>query len=170
LTRTPRPVPVANPPADFDMGAALERSRALKSFVDNYGGLAAALEPWATADDIGPLIRFIKSGEPLTAKMRRDIAGLIEILHQDTRPQGRPAGKQLLYRNPNYWAAYIARGLIAGWKAETGNQRIPNGIKESLVAEAIERVRSWKVAQEFKRRFTTEKVLNILRKSQKRSF
>lgn len=173
MTRTPRPVPVANPPANFDMGGALERgSRALTQFDGGQDSFFAALEPWARADDIGPLIRLIKSGEPLTANTRRDIAALIEILHGRTqsRSRGKPPGKQLLYRNPNHWAAYIARGLIRGWKAVTGKQRIPDGIREPLVAEAIKLVRTWTVAQEFKGRLDAETVLAILRKPRDRSF
>jgi hypothetical protein len=169
-------VVVATPPASFDMETALSRgSRAAKTFTPSdadYDSFIAALEPWARADDISALLNFLRSHHTLTAGMRHDLAALIEMLYARTRPraQGKPGGKQQLYRNPNHWAAYIVREAIARWKTETGKQRVPNDVTEDLIKRAIENVSTWKVAQEFGRRLRSKTVREILRKPRHRSF
>jgi hypothetical protein len=148
------------------------RAPALAQPDSSYDSFLAALELLARSNDIAPLLGFLRSDRPLTADMRRDIAGLIEMLHARTLPRarGKPTGKAPLYRNPNYWAAHIVRVAIARWKTETGKRRIPNDVKEDLVKQAIEGVSTWKVAQEYGQPPRFERVLEILRKPRHRSF
>ena len=114
-------------------------------FSGDDGAFLMAVTAWHERDDIVPLLNFVKSDRPLSDEIRRNLAGLIEILHVRSRPRrsGNPGGKHLRWQDPTYVATYLAEDLLNRWRQETGKRRVPAKKTEEIVEAIISQTKNW---------------------------
>jgi hypothetical protein len=128
-------------------------------------------DPW-----IDVMVEYANGNpEPITAYLRTmhrlmpwlyeldGIAGLLQFMHTKSqkRPRGKPGGEWLLWKKPDYVAAWFAEHWIANHKRTTGRRVIADELRESFINAAVYRINTWPFAKDDPASF--ERVWEILR-------
>jgi hypothetical protein len=117
--------------------------------------------------DTGPLLTFLRSDRALSSADRENLARLIDLLHAvgQARRAGKPGGKHLRWRMPNYIAAYLVERRLAALK-QNGRRYISAGEKQKEIDEVMSEMKGWALTQG-KRQPDSERILELLRGSKK---
>jgi hypothetical protein len=120
-------------------------------------------------DDIVPLLDFLRSDRPLSAENRRNLAGLIEILHARSRPRrpGKPGGKIMRWKDPTYVATFVVETRLNAWRKEHGTRKVPDAVRDQLVESTIRDTAGWAMMQG-KPTLDPERITTLLRESKAR--
>ncbi len=114
-------------------------------FPGDEGAFFQAVMAYHECGDIVPLMDFLRSDRPLSAENRRNLAGLIEILHARSRPRrpGRPGGKLMRWQDLTYVATFLVESRLNAWREENGTRKVPDAVRDQLVESTIRDTKGW---------------------------
>jgi hypothetical protein len=112
--------------------------------------------PW-----IDVMVEYVNGNpEPIRAYLRtmhqlmhwlyelEGIAGMLQFTHAQKRRPGKPGGKWLLWKKPNYVAAWFAESFIAHHKRETGRRTITDEKRKSFINAAVDLINNTSFAKD----------------------